>query len=286
MENYYVPEKMMESTGLNTKLIFRNLAIQQVENKLNESEIIAKQIQLQKDNNLRVQLLFTSFGAGRVASFFLSKYAKYGLVHAIIKIGLWTFDWDDVGLIEAQFLSPQDRKNELFAIDIGSIQVYDFLKNKLENMLQLISLWNTTKKYEPKLCNCQAFTEELITVLGLKEAFNSKVTGNLALYLNSIRENGPQDLWFSLDNKRKVFKTHRELDIFENEFFEKYPEKFTPSNPDFLLLKSFDRVFWHKYHDITLPTEEIEPYKPIPICKFKDPEGPGNTDQVALSMIS
>jgi len=77
-----------------------------------------------------VQLLFTDFGAGKISSYFLNKFSSFGLVHTIVKIGIWTFDWDDSELVEAKLLGAQDRQNELFALEIGTIQTYDFLYKK------------------------------------------------------------------------------------------------------------------------------------------------------------
>jgi len=114
---------------------------------LSEAKIKEKQIYLQKTNSIKVQLLLIDIGYGKVPAFVLNKQAanKYGLVHSIVKIGIWTFDWDRLSLIEAEQLTATDRRNELFAIDVGTICVYDFLNTYLAKILQLISEWNLQK---------------------------------------------------------------------------------------------------------------------------------------------
>jgi len=84
---------------------------------------------------------------------------------------------------------------------------------------------------------------------------------------------------------KKTFKTHADLDDFEEIFFKKYPTKLDTKDPDYLLLKSFDRVFWHKFYEPNQTIEQLAPNKNKYTCKFKDTIAPGNTDEVALSMI-
>jgi len=203
------------------------------------------------------------------------------MVHAIIKIGIWTFDWDDIELIHAHKLTNSDRRNEIFAIDVGLINVYDFLTLKLDKMLALITHWNKTKQYKPFECNCQTFTEELIQELGLKESFNSKITGNLENYFKLLKTDGPQEIWFPTPKYK--YHTHKKLDICINDYFKNNPLKINDVNdPDYLLLKSFDRVFWHKY--LEEGCKDVERYEPGN-CKFGPPISAQNTDGSFLALI-
>jgi len=60
-----------------------------------------------------------------------------------------------------------------------------------------------TKKYDVIECNCQKFSNTLISTLDLKEKFDEVITGNLAMYMQEIHDFGPQELWFPLKNGDK-----------------------------------------------------------------------------------
>jgi len=108
--------------------------------------------------------------------------------------------------------------------------------------------------------------------------YNSIVAGSLGTYLAEVYSSGPQKMWFPDGKKKIYFETHKKLDKFVNDFFEMYPSKKDINNPDYLLLKSFDRVFWHKYYDPTLSPEELEPFQAAPNCNFHDPKSEGHTE--------
>jgi len=96
-------------------------------------------------------------------------------------------------------------------------------------------------------------------------------------------------MWFLYNGRKKYINSHKELDIFIYHYFQNNKEKFRDDDPDYLLLKSFDRVHWHKYNVAAKDNNDEAKIKyecAKEYCKFKDPSLPDRTNGVALAMTN
>jgi len=187
------------------------------------------------------------------------------MVHTAVKIGQWIFEWSISGLVAPCKISADTALNALIVLDIGKISVFDFLHKHADSLSNLLTVWNCQREYNSLKHNCQHFVDEVISILGLKINYE----GSLGDYLTAIRTRGPQEKYFrNPQGKEITFKSHKQLDQYVRDYFQKNPEKNKEIDPDYLLLKCFDRVFWLRYHNSVIKSEEDSSDDD---CFFNDP---------------
>jgi hypothetical protein len=270
------------------------------EDELKEIEESKKIQSQQKNVKLRVKLVITEIchsdtdkALRMVLSPIISKIpivnsGDFGLFHTALIIGPFYLEWTDSSLcVPKKMVSSM----ALLSADIDEIAVkQESLPELTQKLAEVVVNWNTNYTYKKTNVNpnehegnCQDFVDELLTAVGIN---TTQFGGALGNFLVDMRTKGTSKIQFTADKyfrqyfglKKSAydFPTHRELDEFACQLFEREPmfkQKF-PS--EYALLKSFDRAFWLRYYKspnnkITQPiTAEIYG-KEIQKCPFGNP---------------
>lgn len=117
------------------------------------------------------------------------------------------------------------------------------LEETIDKISDVIIKWNTEYQYDQRNGNCQQFVDDMCNALNINLNFD----GPLGEYLQMLREKGSCELAFPISDdmrenlqiqeKKKSFSSHAELDAFVKALVEKDPE-FADNYPqDWLLLK-------------------------------------------------
>jgi len=78
-------------------------------------------------------------------------YQDYGLVHVAIQIGCRIIHWLDDSLVH---FTPIRSNTALLALDITQINNLDEDHSKLVEICKISAMYNNTKQYNNKNCNC------------------------------------------------------------------------------------------------------------------------------------
>lgn len=134
----------------------------------------------------------------------------------------------------------------------------------IEIIANTIEEWNTKKQYREqsnylkndKEANCQDFVLELLSKLKVNS--DHLHTGALGIFLKNLRDKGQAEMVFEMDEefrkkfkieeKKKVFSTHSELDLFVKDLLVTCVDFEMMYSSDWMLLKSFDRAFWLRHY--------------------------------------
>lgn len=171
-------------------------------------------------------------------------------------IGPWYLDWNNSALCVPRKCVSQAA---LLTADIDSIQSTEKIEVVVEKLSNLIVRWNTSMKYKDnngkkgEEGNCQDFVDAILAELGL----SLNLTGPLGAFLQKMRRKGTCKMQFKVDDdfrdkfamteKKVLFNSHEELDMFVNKLFEVDPEFDANYKQEYNLLKSFDRAFWLRH---------------------------------------
>nr|CAG4713537.1 unnamed protein product [Naegleria fowleri] len=217
---------------------------------------------------------------------------ELGMFHSAIQIGPWLIEWNNSAIcVPRKCVSSA----AMLSADIEQLQTNEDVRKVVEKLSAVIVKWNTTMQYkerdtEPgKSGNCQDFVDDVLQNIGLSRDKLSE--GPLGEFLKKLKTKGQSDLVFkmsdsfkkafNLEENKKKFKTHKELDDFVNSLVAIDHNFENNYRYEWLFLKSMDRAFWLKH----IKFEDLEEYKPasketvdedgdvifIPDCPFKDP---------------
>eukprot|EP01080_Neovahlkampfia_damariscottae_P002928 gene2928-4767_t len=212
---------------------------------------------------------------------------EYGLLHPSLIIGPWKLEWNTSELVIPR---PCKSSESIFCVDIYSISTLEELNEIIESLVDIIIEWNTSYTYKQTSGdpfndhsgNCQQFIDYLINILNLTDKVNELPEG-IHKFLGKIRERGVGIMEFEMNEKfrtkfninesKKVFTSHKELDEFVNRLISKDFLFFRNFVEEGIILKSFDRAFWLRFNK----TKEDESCKPLSKnndfdCPFKDPK--------------
>jgi hypothetical protein len=197
---------------------------------------------------------------------------QFGLFHSALIVGPWYLEWNNSSLcIPRKCYSSV----AMIAADLEfNKKKYD-LNDTIEKISNVIIEWNVKKEYSQQNANCQQFIDELCKVLKINL---DSLGGPLGFYLNKLREKGSCELFYPISDdlreklkikeKSKTFGTHEEIDKFMDYLMKEIPDFEDSFEPDYLLLKSFDRAFWLR----NFKNPEDQTYQASPLCcPFKDP---------------
>ncbi|KAG2374881.1 hypothetical protein C9374_010255 [Naegleria lovaniensis] len=222
----------------------------------------------------------------------LDMLPELGMFHSAIQIGPWLIEWNNSAIcVPRKCVSSA----AMLSADIEQLQTNEDVRKVVEKLSAVIVKWNTSMQYkerdtEPgKSGNCQDFVDDVLHNIGLSRDKLSE--GPLGEFLKKLKTKGQSDLVFkmsdsfrkafNLEENKKKFKTHKELDDFVNSLVAIDHSFENNYRYEWLFLKSMDRAFWLKH----IKFEELEEYKPasketidedgdvifIPDCPFKDP---------------
>jgi len=208
----------------------------------------------------------------------------YGMLHTALQIGPQILDWAEESLVIPANSSDFTEFNAILVFDIDAInfEAHDGLINKA---CEAICHWNVHCTYHGINCNSQTFVQEILKAMGLTFQREGAINEYINKLLHSER---PEMVGFVFGDKK--FKTHEELDEFV------IRKELNKKDPDYLLLKAFDRVMWGKYYAARKestklssvdPDEnnekraqlenEFETYKPSgAMCPYGDPSDTGS----------
>jgi len=164
-----------------------------------------------------------------------------------------------------------------------TLSLPDFFKKYLDPVRSVVASWNGTYMYNEYTNNCQLFSEEILRAMEIENVFSGKIKK----FLDSISTADTTDLVFKhkFDNdpKEYEFRTHTDLDEVCQS---KSTLLMNPQSEDYRLLKAYDRVFWLRYHGVSvsknlannkdLQKGLLNKFKSASTCFFGDPSG-GNT---------
>lgn len=183
-------------------------------------------------------------------------------------------EWTNTGLCIPRKCASQAA---FFTADIGSIPTDKKLEECIDIIANTIEEWNTKKQYKEqsnyikndKEANCQDFVLELFQKLKVNS--DHLHTGSLGIFLKNLREKGQAEMVFEMDDefrkkfkieeKKKIFSVHKELDLFVKDLLEKCVDFEYQYSSDWMLLKSFDRSFWLRHYKSIDEEKNAEKFK-------------------------
>jgi len=247
---------------------------------------------------VRVKLVVTAInlhtppGALKDAFVRLSGIAKLGVVHTAVQIGPIILEWNDSSVLIPCETKEWASSKVLLALDMKTLSLDDFFKKYIGPVSDVIASWNGTYIYNEYTNNCQLFTEEVLKAMEIDNVY----TGKVKKFLDSVGTADGKDLVFKhkFDNdpREYEFRTHSDLDEVS---YNKSSMLLSPDSEDYRLLKAYDRVFWLRYHGVSvsenlakepqLQRELINRFKPASTCFFGDPTG-SNTHYPKAPKIS
>ena len=214
-----------------------------------------------------IKLIVSSLGneENRVSNTIKSQitqlFTEYGMTHTSLLIGHWRIEWFDNSIVSIR--TEDIGSNAISVVDIATYKTQD--KKKVESLFQTIASicckYNGGMEYSRFTCNCQHFTTELLTALGLTtplgEPFDRYFrdlkhgsTERRYYYTSELKKlleyNKDQSIesWKPFHNMDTiVFNTRGELDNFCRwlDSFGYFSSE--SGSADFQLLKTFDRSF-------------------------------------------
>lgn len=136
------------------------------------------------------------------------------------------------------------------------------LDETIDTISDVIIKWNTQFQYDQRKGNCQQFVDDMCNALGINLNFD----GPLGEYLQLLRERGECELAFPISDdmreqleiqeKKKHFNTHEELDEFVKMLVDKDPQFEENYAQDWLLLKvsTSTAQYWLAHTSCLSPT--------------------------------
>jgi len=210
----------------------------------------------------------------------LAGIAKLGVVHTAVQIGPIILEWNDSSILIPSETQEWASSKVLLALDMKTLSMDDFFRKFIGPVSDVVANWNGTYIYNEYTNNCQLFTEEVLKAMEIENVF----TGKIKKFLDSVGTADGKDLVFKhkFDNDQREyeFRTHSELD---ETCHLKSSLLMSTDSEDYRLLKAYDRVFWLRYHGVsmsenlakepTLQRDLMNRFKPASTCFFGDPTG-------------
>ena len=161
-------------------------------------------------------------------------------VHFSIQIGKRIVHWHKTGLVLLNRIK-NSKCLAVFSAHLNGEEV-ESIPNTEENKLKIcktIQKWNCIKEHCVKSANCQTFAKELLESVGLE--LNPKCSQkSIVDFLGYLKSNHSQEHPhpFIVRNGEKLieWKSHQELDLWQNTLGQKYQDYST-------LLMGFHRAF-------------------------------------------
>ncbi|KAL9654598.1 hypothetical protein ABK040_006660 [Willaertia magna] len=165
--------------------------------------------------------------------------SHFGLIHSGISIGSYMIHWFDNSLVTLN----KTTKNPNCVVDLGELDLrVEEDVEKLDKLCELIVDYNVNRMYSPLKLNCQHFVIDCMRVLKMEKEFG----GQLGEYFKSIKDGNLSTKFFinPITQERVEFLSHRQLDLYCRELFEKNPNFYKDYPNDYALLKAYDRGYW------------------------------------------
>jgi len=231
-------------------------------------------IESMRSDEIRVKLIISALGLNSPSSPIRDRFgkitgiAKLGTVHTALQLGPVIAEWNVSEIVNLTPSNQYGNFKALAVIDIKTFDVETFVTKHLDPICKTITQWNAAHSYKETTTNCQKFTQQLLSVMGIKDPL---VSGSkIKQFVDAVSELDKKDIEFTFtfagDKQPTVFQSHEQLDM---KCFERFGSPREVDPQDLVLLKAYDRVYWLRYYD-ALADEIMSPEKKeVLISKFR-----------------
>nr|CAG4718373.1 unnamed protein product [Naegleria fowleri] len=184
---------------------------------------------------------------------------EFGILHTGILVGEWKFDWYDNSIVAVRMDKNISSSNSISVIDLGYLTHLDQIKNAFESVAKVCCIYNATKTYSQRNCNCQHFVKDVLDAIGVTKPSG----GSFDKYFEDLKKGTTKRKYYYSNTLQSMMESNPKAEQYK-EFYERTEIEFKDrvtidlfchwidslkyfsteeGKIDFRLLKAFDRSF-------------------------------------------